>query len=116
MTIVLALLLFAVPGAAFWSLMRGLDPVGRLVVAVAAAIVVVAGTAQIMLMAGAWSPGTGLTVVVVLSALVAALARVHKRRQPPPPPPPPPPPAGVTRTDIRLPRRDEDEEDWLYEH
>ncbi|MEU5884621.1 hypothetical protein [Spirillospora sp. NPDC047279] len=119
MTIVLALLLFAVPGAAFWSLMRGFDPVGRLVVSTAASIVTVAGAAQILLMASAWSPGAGLVAVLVLSGLVAGLARLHRPRRlshlAMPIPRPPRPPADVTRRDLPIRRRDDDSEDWLYQ-
>ncbi|MFG1999163.1 hypothetical protein ACGFNU_08455 [Spirillospora sp. NPDC048911] len=118
MTIVLALLLFAVPGAAFWSLMRGFDPVGRLVVSTAASIVTVAGAAQILLMAGFWSPGSGLVAVLLLSGLVAGLARLHRPRRLAhlhiPRPPSARPPSTVTRHDIPVRRRDEDEEAWLY--
>ncbi|KAB2342365.1 hypothetical protein [Actinomadura rudentiformis] len=125
MTIVLALLLFSVPGAAFWSLMRGFDPVGRLVVSIAASIVTVAGAAQILLMAGFWSPGSGLVAVLLLSGLVAGLARMHRPRRLAHlhiPRPPSRPAAGaavrsganVTRRDLPVRRRDEDEEDWLY--
>ncbi|MFI0357028.1 hypothetical protein [Actinomadura sp. 9N407] len=122
MTVPILLLLFVVPGAAFWTLMRGLDPVGRLIVAAAAAIVTVAGTAQVMLMLGAWSPGGGLIVVLALSALAAATGLLHRPRRPRRPPPPvqptPPPPArpaeNATRQDLPLPRRDPDEDDWLY--
>ncbi|MGI5167924.1 hypothetical protein ACQEU3_26600 [Spirillospora sp. CA-253888] len=120
MTVLLALLLFAVPGAAFWTLLGGLDPVGRLTVAVAGSIALVAGSAQVMLMAGAWSPGTGLVAVLLLSGLLAGLGRVHRRRRPPAPllPPPRRPAAAganATRQDIPVRRRDDEEEDWLYQ-
>ncbi|WP_067481463.1 hypothetical protein [Actinomadura hibisca] len=119
MTVLLATLLFAVPGAAFWTLLGGLDPVGRLAVAVVGSITVVAGSAQVMLMAGAWSPGTGLVAVLVLSGLLAGLGRVHRRGRPPAPlvPPPRRPAAGAntTRQDIPARRREDDEEDWLYQ-
>ncbi|GAA2573117.1 hypothetical protein SMC26_27880 [Actinomadura fulvescens] len=118
MTIVLALLLFAVPGAAFWSLMRGFDPVGRLVVSTAASIVTVAGAAQILLMAGFWSPGSGLVAVLLLSGLVAGLARLHRPRslgQLHIPRPPARASANVTRRDLPVRRRDEDDDDWLYQ-
>ncbi|WP_433327048.1 hypothetical protein [Spirillospora sp. CA-294931] len=117
MTVALVLLLFAAPAAAFWTLTRGLDPFGRLVVAVPASIVTVAGTAQIMLVAGTWSPGGGLAAVLVLSALVAVLGRPRGRPGPPPSVPdprPPRPPAAVTREDLPARRRDEDDE-WIFQ-
>ncbi|MEW2356188.1 hypothetical protein [Spirillospora sp. NPDC029432] len=121
MTVALMLLLFAVPGAAFWTLVRGLDPVGRLVVAAAASIVTVAGTAQVMLMLGAWSPGTGLLAVLALSLAVAAAGLLHRPRRPPAPLTladvprrPPAQGAATTRRDLPLPRHDEEGDDWLY--
>ncbi|MFB4316965.1 hypothetical protein [Actinomadura sp. 21ATH] len=120
MTVPLMLLLFAVPGAAFWTLVRGLDPVGRLVVAAAASIVTVAGTAQVMLMLGAWSPGKGLLAVLALSLVVAVPGLLHRPRRPHVPLTlanvprrPPPRTATTTHQDLPLPRREEDE-DWLY--
>jgi hypothetical protein len=119
MTLLLALLLFAVPAAAFWTLVRALDPVGRLVVAIAASIVTVGGTAQIMLIAGAWSPAAGLVVILLVSVVVAVAGRLYDLRRrvamrlPERPRPQGPPPAGVTRRDLPA-LRDEESEDWLY--
>ncbi|MEV5568987.1 hypothetical protein AB0L06_02980 [Spirillospora sp. NPDC052269] len=122
MTLALALLLFAAPAAACWLLLSGLDPLGRLVVATAGAFAVLAATAQVMLMANAWSPLHGVVAVVLLSALLAALSRVHRPSRPsrpaaaPPPEPRPHAPA-ATRHDLPLPRArrdDGEEEDWLF--
>ncbi|MFC5746822.1 hypothetical protein [Actinomadura rugatobispora] len=71
MTLLLLALLFVAPGAAFWTLVRNLDPIGRLVAAAAASIVTVACTAQLMLMTGTWSPRAGLAAVLLISTLVA---------------------------------------------
>ncbi|MQY03195.1 hypothetical protein [Actinomadura macrotermitis] len=117
MTLLLALLLFAAPGAACWILVRALDPVGRLVVAAAGSVVLVAGTAQAMLMLGAWSPGTGLVAVLGLSAALAALGYAHRRRNPAEEPAEAaagPAPANVTRADIPVRRREDDDDEWLY--
>ncbi|GAA1530617.1 hypothetical protein GCM10009678_10950 [Actinomadura kijaniata] len=117
MKLLLALLLLVVPGTAFWSLLRGLDPVGRLVVSIAAGIVLIAATAQTMLILGTWSLHGGLVALGALSALLALSGRVHRRRQPPPaalPPRPVPAGANVTRQDLRLPRKEEEDDDWLF--
>jgi hypothetical protein len=65
-----ALLLFAVPFAASWTLVRALDPVGRLVVAFAASVVTVAAIAQVMLVLGVWSPSGGLVAVLACGAVM----------------------------------------------
>jgi hypothetical protein len=96
----LILALLAVPGLAWWTLLRGLDPVGRLVVAVAAALVVVAGTAQVMLMAGAWSPTGGLVAVLVVSAALVAVARRPGRARTPSRP---------------VPAARPEDDEWIYE-
>ncbi|WP_051468222.1 hypothetical protein [Actinomadura oligospora] len=124
MSLPLVLLLFAAPAGAWWLLLSGLDPLGRLVAATAGAFAVLAVTAQVLLMADAWNPLAGVLVVVLLSAVLAALSRVHRPSRPstpaaaPPPEPHPHAPA-VTRHDLPLPRarprrREDDEEDWLY--
>ncbi|MFC4906101.1 hypothetical protein [Actinomadura gamaensis] len=120
MSPLLALLLFAAPATAWWLLLSGLDPLGRLVVATAGSFAVLAGTAQVMLMADAWTPMNGVLAVVLLSAALAALSRVHRPSRPPTPVPapdaPPPNTPATTRQDIPLPRRvrKEDDEDWLF--
>ncbi|MBW8484454.1 hypothetical protein [Actinomadura parmotrematis] len=116
MSLLLALLLFAVPVAAFWSLLPVLDPIGRLIVAIAGGIAAVAAVAQVMIMMGAWSPGGGVAGVLALSAAVAGLGAAHRRRRPAPPDPAPPATsrADVTRADIPVQRLDEDEEEWLF--
>lgn len=102
MTALLALPLFAVPALACWSVLPGLDPAGRLVVSTAAAIAAVAGTAQTMLMLGAWSPTAGLIAVLTLSTALAATGRIRRRPHPPGPPQP-------------RDKPEADEDDWLYQ-
>ncbi|MCP2339902.1 hypothetical protein [Actinomadura rupiterrae] len=122
MSLALALLLFAAPAAAWWLLLPGLDPLGRLVAALAGAFAVLAGTAQVMLMADAWTPLHGVLAVLLLSAVLAALSRVHRPPGRPPRPdgpaaaePAPPHAPATTRQDLPLPRRDkEEDEDWLF--
>ncbi|XVQ13021.1 hypothetical protein ACQP1W_10840 [Spirillospora sp. CA-255316] len=118
MKALLLVTLFAAPGAAFWTLMRGLDPVGRLVVTAAASIVTVAGTAQLMLMTGAWSPRTGLAAILLISALTATPQLRRRPRAIPPRPSPAVPPAPApteTRRDLPASAKEEDEEAWLYQ-
>ncbi|RFU38540.1 hypothetical protein DZF91_27150 [Actinomadura logoneensis] len=126
MSLVLALLLFAAPAAGWWLLLSGLDPLGRLVVASGGAFAVLAGTAQVMLMADAWSPLGGVLAVGALSAVLAVLGRVRRPPReggaasaPPPPPqiaatPPETGTATATRTDLPRRRRENDDEDWIY--
>jgi hypothetical protein len=84
MTFILMLLIFGLPGFAFWALVPGLDPIGRLVVATAASPTLVSVVAGVMLVTGLWSPGWGLTAVFLISGLMllAALARRTRRRPP----------------------------------
>ncbi|MFC5184715.1 hypothetical protein [Actinomadura harenae] len=124
MSLPLALLLFAAPAAAWWLLLSGLDPLGRAVVASAGGFAVIAGTAQVMVMADAWSPFRGVLAVVLLSAVLAALSRVHRPSRPPDAPreasaPPGGHQAPMTSAasvhDLPRPRRrEDDDEDWLF--
>lgn len=122
MSLPLALLLFAVPAAAWWLLLSGLDPLGRLVVSSAGAFAVLAGAAQVMLMADVWSPLNGVLGVAVLSAVLAALSRVRRPSRPSRPaaaaPPPPEPAPAASGRALPPPRRrhhpGDDDEDWLF--
>jgi hypothetical protein len=80
----LMLLIFGLPGFAFWLLVPGLDPIGRLVVASAASPTLVSVVAGVMLVTGVWSPGWGLVAVFLISGLTlpAALARRARSRPP----------------------------------
>jgi len=57
----------ALPAAVLW---RAVDPVARLVLAGAAAVVVDAVVAEVMLATASWSPPDGRTAVAVISALM----------------------------------------------
>jgi membrane protein implicated in regulation of membrane protease activity len=80
MAALLTILMFAAPAAAFWLLVGGLDPIGRLVVAGLASLVLVAGVGWVMLTAALWSPRWGFVVVLAVSALVAPLRYLQNRR------------------------------------
>jgi hypothetical protein len=84
MTLLLVLLIFGLPGFAFWLLLPGLDPIGRLVVAVAASPTLVSAVAGVMLITGLWSPGWGLLVVFQISGLILLAAVAHRARRRPP--------------------------------
>ncbi|PGH51162.1 hypothetical protein CRI70_08230 [Streptomyces sp. Ru87] len=60
--------LVAAPAAAVASLLRGLDPLSRCVVAVAGAVAADVLTAQVMLALHVWSVRTGVAAVAALSA------------------------------------------------
>ena len=65
--LLLTFALFAAPATGFWLLVAGLDPIGRLVVASVASMVVVATVAVAMLIFGLWHPAAGFLVVLLLS-------------------------------------------------
>jgi len=71
--LLLTLVLFIAPAAGFWLLVGGLDPIGRLVVASLASMVVVSTVAGVMLVFGLWSPPLGFVAVLVVSGLFALL-------------------------------------------
>jgi hypothetical protein len=87
MTPILTLLLFGAPAAAFWLLVAGLDPIGRLVMAGLAGMVIVSGVGGVMLIFGLWSPLGGLEAVLALSGLMILLSRLQRRRTTPARPP-----------------------------
>ena len=57
----------AIPAAVLW---RAVDPLARLVLAGAAAVIVDAVVAEVMLATGTWSLPTGLAAVAVVCALM----------------------------------------------
>jgi hypothetical protein len=57
----------AIPAAVLW---RAIDPLGRIVLACATALVVDAVVAEVMLATGSWSLPNGTTAVAMLSALI----------------------------------------------
>lgn len=79
---ILALILFGAPSVAFWLLVDGLDPIGRLVVSGLAGLVLVSGVAGTMLITGLWSPAGGFVAILVISALMALLGYRRYRRRP----------------------------------
>lgn len=74
--------LVVAPGAALASLLPGLDPLGRIVVAVAGSVVIDLLVAQTMLMLHLWSIRGGVAVVAVVSIVLflLPLARRGYRR------------------------------------
>lgn len=87
MTPILTLLLFGAPAAAFWLLVAGLDPIGRLVMAGLAGMVIVSGVGGVMLIFGLWSPPGGLVAILALSGLMVLLGRLQRQRTASAPPP-----------------------------
>ncbi|MDX6738979.1 hypothetical protein [Actinocorallia sp. A-T 12471] len=74
MTALLILVMIAVPSACFAWLLRGLDPLGRAMVGVAAALCLLILVPQTMLIVRAWSPTGGLVAVGAICLLLAAAA------------------------------------------
>ena len=72
--------LLAAPAAAIGAALRGLDPFGRLLGAVAGAIVSNMLVAQGMLAVHRWSVRGGVVAVTALSVLTLALVTVRHRR------------------------------------
>lgn len=72
--------LLTAPAAAIGAALRGLDPFGRIVGAVAGAIVLNMLVAQGMLAVHRWSVRGGVIAVTVLSVLTLALVMVRRRR------------------------------------
>ncbi len=66
--LLLTFVLFAAPAAGFWLLVGGLDPIGRLVVASLASMVVVSLVGVVMLIFGLWNPTGGFGAVLAISA------------------------------------------------
>lgn len=80
--LILTVILFGAPSAAFWLLVDGLDPIGRLVVSGLAGLVLVSAVACTMLVTGLWSPLGGLIAILVGSAFMALLGyRRYRSRQ-----------------------------------
>ncbi|MFD0392994.1 hypothetical protein ACFQ3Z_11765 [Streptomyces nogalater] len=71
--------LLAAPAGAIAAALRGPDPLGRAVTAVAGAIAVDLLVAQCMLAADRWSAGGGVVVVTGFSLLVLLVALVRGR-------------------------------------
>ncbi|MCF1595668.1 hypothetical protein [Streptomyces muensis] len=72
--------LLAMPAAAIAAALRGLDPFGRTVAAVAGAVVVDMLVAQGMLAVHRWSVLGGIAAVTAISALILLLAVVRRLR------------------------------------
>ncbi|MFE6285090.1 hypothetical protein [Streptomyces sp. NPDC057877] len=72
--------LFAAPATAIGAALRGLDPMGRLLVALAGAVVVDMLVAQTLLTVHRWSVTGGLMAVTVVSALILLLVLLLRLR------------------------------------
>jgi hypothetical protein len=72
--------LLAAPAAAIAAALRGLEPFGRLLTAVAGSVVVNMLVAQGMLAVHRWSVRGGIVAVTAISALVLLLVLVRRRR------------------------------------
>ncbi|MET9970445.1 hypothetical protein ABZZ80_32185 [Streptomyces sp. NPDC006356] len=72
--------LLAMPAAAIAAALRGLDPFGRTVAAVAGAVVVDMLVAQGMLAVHRWSVLGGIVAVTAISALILLLVVVRRLR------------------------------------
>jgi protein-S-isoprenylcysteine O-methyltransferase Ste14 len=111
--LLLTLVLFLAPAAGFWLLVGGLDPIGRLVVATLASMVVVSTVAGVMLIFGLWSPPLGFVAVLAVSGLFALLGwRWHGRPVPAATPGPAPRPPFQPRTPQQP---DAEGDEWIFE-
>ncbi|WP_247196204.1 hypothetical protein [Streptomyces sp. GESEQ-35] len=72
--------LLAAPAAAIAAALHGLSPLGRILVAVAGAVVVNMLVAQAMLALHRWSIGGGIAAVTAISALTLLLVLVRRLR------------------------------------
>ncbi|MFE9021514.1 hypothetical protein ACFYNL_23560 [Streptomyces sp. NPDC007808] len=72
--------LLAAPAAAIAAALRGLEPFGRTVAAVAGAVVVDMLVAQGMLAVHRWSVRGGIVAVTAISALILVLVLVRRLR------------------------------------
>ncbi|QMV12258.1 hypothetical protein GJU35_10420 [Streptomyces lincolnensis] len=72
--------LLAAPAAAIAAALRGLDPFGRLLTAVAGSVVLNMLVAQGMLATHRWSVRGGIVAVTALSALILVLVSVRRLR------------------------------------
>lgn len=72
--------LFTAPTAAVATLLRGLDPIGRVLASLAAGVVVNMLTAQGMLAVHRWSVRGGVVAVTVFSSVVFAAAFLGRMR------------------------------------
>lgn len=72
--------LLAAPAVAIAAALRGLDPFGRLLAAVAGSVVLNMLVAQGMLATHRWSVRGGIVAVTVLSALILVLVSVRRLR------------------------------------
>ena len=73
--------LLAAPAAAVAALLRGLDPFGRALASLAAAVVTNMLVAQGMLAVHRWSVRGGVVAVTVFSSAVFAAVLVHRTRK-----------------------------------
>jgi hypothetical protein len=78
MTVLLLLLLVVPPAIGFAALLPGLDPAGRAVVSATGALVILSLVAEVMLVTSLWSPGAGLAVVTVISAVLLGVSRIRR--------------------------------------
>ncbi|NEC89180.1 hypothetical protein [Streptomyces sp. SID12501] len=72
--------LLAAPAAAVGAALRGLEPLGRIVTSVAAAVALDLLVAQGMLATHRWSVRGGVVAVTVISALILLLVLVRRQR------------------------------------
>jgi hypothetical protein len=116
-TLFTLMFLAVTPAVCFAQLVRGIDPLARAVVAIAAGITLVGLVAEVMLTAEWWTPRGGLITVGVLCLVILGLAMARRPSapgRPKPPPGPPPDPAVAVREKSR-PAPVMDEDDWIYE-
>jgi hypothetical protein len=116
-TLFTLMFLAVTPAVCFAQLIRGIDPVARAVVSIAAGITMVGLVAEVMLTAEWWTPRGGLITVGVLCVAMLALALARRPKateRPKRPPSPLPEPAGAVR-EKSPPAPVIDEDDWIYE-
>ncbi|WP_460301443.1 hypothetical protein [Actinocorallia aurea] len=93
--------MIAVPAVCFAWLLRGLDPLGRAMVGVAASLCLLVLVPQTMIIVRAWSPVGGLAVVAGICAFLAAAAWLRR------------PSTGAEAAAVPAARADD--EDWIFD-
>jgi hypothetical protein len=74
------LFLLFTPAACVALMLTALEPLARVVVAGAAALVLAASVAEVMLVVSAWSPRGGVVAVGVVCAMLAVTSGVRRHR------------------------------------
>lgn len=122
-TLFTLLFLMVTPAVCVAQLLPALDPAARAVISIAGGICLITVVAEVMLAAKWWTPRGGLIAVGALCAAVLAVALARRPRTPASPAAPDVPrprpessvPVAAAAPAERRPRRQQDDDAWLYE-